>query len=87
MTAGDSRNRRECFLPLAFDPKDLKTGIYTGLQVSHEPGQWAVWAGVVLMAIGLTFVLYVIHVRFWVFPVSTARQLHVVDRRNGKSQP
>jgi len=59
--------------PYTFDAKDLKTGIYTGLQVSHEPGQWAVWAGVVLMAIGLTFVFYVIHVRFWVVPVVDAR--------------
>ncbi len=59
--------------PYTFDAKDLKTGVYTGLQVSHEPGQWAVWAGVVLMAIGLTFVFYVIHVRFWVVPVVDAR--------------
>jgi cytochrome c biogenesis protein len=59
--------------PYTFDPKDLKTGIYTGLQVSHEPGQWAVWAGVVLMAIGLTFVFYVVHMRFWVVPVLDAR--------------
>jgi cytochrome c biogenesis protein ResB len=58
--------------PYAFEPKDLKTGIFTGLQVSHEPGQWAVWAGVVLMAIGLTFVFYVIHIRFWVVPVRDA---------------
>ncbi len=59
--------------PYTFDPKDLKTGIYTGLQVSHEPGQWAVWAGVVLMAIGLTFVFYVVHMRFWVVPVVDAQ--------------
>ncbi len=59
--------------PYSFDPKDLKTGLYTGLQVSHEPGQWAVWAGVVLMAIGLTFVFYVVHMRFWVVPVADAR--------------
>ena len=59
--------------PYIFDPKDLKTGLYTGLQVSHEPGQWAVWAGVVLMAIGLTFVFYVVHMRFWVVPVVDAR--------------
>jgi cytochrome c biogenesis protein len=59
--------------PYTFDPKDLKTGIYTGLQVSHEPGQWAVWAGVVLMAVGLTFVFYVVHMRFWVVPVLDAR--------------
>jgi cytochrome c biogenesis protein len=58
--------------PYIFDPKDLKTGTYTGLQVSHEPGQFAVWAGVVLMAIGLTFVFYVVHMRFWVVPVVDA---------------
>jgi cytochrome c biogenesis protein len=55
--------------PYVFEAKDLKMGFYTGLQVSHEPGQWSVWAGVVLMAIGLTFVFYVVHMRFWVVPV------------------
>jgi cytochrome c biogenesis protein len=59
--------------PYNFEPKDLKTGLFTGLQVSHEPGQWAVWAGVILMAIGLTFVFYVIHMRFWVVSVQNAR--------------
>ena len=59
--------------PYNLEPKDLKTGVFTGLEVSHEPGQWAVWAGVVLMAIGLTFVFYVIHVRYWVVPVQDAR--------------
>jgi len=59
--------------PYTFEPKDLKTGVFTGLQVSHEPGQFAVWAGVVLMAIGLTFVFYVVHMRFWVVPVVDAR--------------
>ncbi len=58
--------------PYNFEPKDLKTGVFTGLEVSHEPGQWAVWAGVVLMAVGLTFVFYVVHVRFWVVPVQDA---------------
>jgi cytochrome c biogenesis protein len=56
--------------PYIFEPKDLKTGVYTGLQVSHEPGQWSVWGGVILMAIGLTFVFYVLHVRIWVVPVT-----------------
>jgi len=58
--------------PYSFQPKDLKTGVFTGLEVSHEPGQWAVWAGVVLMAIGLTFVFYVVHARYWVVPVQDA---------------
>lgn len=59
--------------PYNLEPKALKTGVFTGLEVSHEPGQWAVWAGVVLMAIGLTFVFYVVHVRYWVVPVQDAR--------------
>lgn len=59
--------------PYNFEPKDLKTGLYTGLQVSHEPGQWSVWAGVLLMAVGLTFVFYVVHVRMWVVPVHDAQ--------------
>ncbi len=59
--------------PYVLTPKDLKTGLFTGLQVSHEPGQWSVWAGVILMAIGLTFVFYVVHVRIWVVPVNDAR--------------
>ena len=44
-------------------------GHFTGLQVSHEPGQWGVWSGVVLLGIGLAFVFYVVHMRFWVVPV------------------
>jgi len=59
--------------PYVFEPKDLKTGVYTGLQVSHEPGQWSVWAGVILLAIGLTFVFYIPHVRVWVVPVRDGR--------------
>jgi len=59
--------------PYTFDPKDLKTGQFTGLQVSHEPGQWSVWGGVILMSIGLTFVFYVVHMRFWIVPVPDGR--------------
>jgi len=59
--------------PYIFQPKDLQTEVFTGLQVSHEPGQWSVWAGVVLMAIGLTFVFYVSHVRLWAVPVRDSR--------------
>jgi len=58
--------------PYRFDPKDLKMGYFTGLEVSHEPGQWGVWAGVVLMGIGLTFVFYISHVRIWAVPVQDA---------------
>jgi cytochrome c biogenesis protein len=59
--------------PYQFQPTDLKMGHFTGLQVSHEPGQWGVWSGVVLMGIGLAFVFYVVHMRFWVVPVHDAK--------------
>ena len=59
--------------PYLLEPKDLKLGHFTGLQVSHEPGQWAVWSGVVLLGLGLTFVFYVVHSRFWAVPVRDER--------------
>jgi cytochrome c biogenesis protein len=55
--------------PYKFEAKDLQMAYFTGLQVSHEPGQWAVWAGVVLMGFGLVFVFYVVHQRVWAVPV------------------
>jgi cytochrome c biogenesis protein len=59
--------------PYRFEAQDLKMGYYTGLQVSHEPGQWAVWAGVILMGVGLAFVFYLVHMRFWVVPARDNR--------------
>ena len=55
--------------PYSFQGKDLKMAYFTGLEVSHEPGQWWVWAGVVVMGIGLFFVFYVVHMRIWAVPV------------------
>jgi cytochrome c biogenesis protein len=59
--------------PYAFEGKDVQMAYFTGLEVSHEPGQWSVWAGVVLMGIGLTVVFYLVHTRIWVMPVRDAR--------------
>ena len=59
--------------PYQFEAQDLKLGYFTGLQVSHEPGQGAVWSGVILMGIGLTLVFHVAHTRFWAVPVRDAR--------------
>ncbi len=59
--------------PYAFQLRDLEMGYFTGVQVSHEPGQWAVWAGVVLMGLGLAAAFYFIHVRVWAVPVSDDR--------------
>lgn len=58
--------------PYQFAALDLKQGYFTGLEVSHEPGQWAVWTGVVFMGIGLGCVFYIAHTRFWVVPVREA---------------
>lgn len=44
---------------------------YTGLQVSHEPGQWSIWAGCLLMFAGLGVAFYMAHIRFWIMPVRT----------------
>ena len=59
--------------PYNFEARNLKMGYFTGLQVSHEPGQWAVWAGVLLMGLGLAVVFYVVHTRYWAMTLQTAR--------------
>jgi cytochrome c biogenesis protein len=38
---------------------------FTGLQVSHEPGQWAVWSGCLMMGVGLLMAFWVLHQRYW----------------------
>jgi cytochrome c biogenesis protein len=59
--------------PYAMQLAGLKLQNFTGLQVSHEPGQWAVWTGCLLMAIGLVVSLYVVHMRFWVVTVADGK--------------
>ncbi len=44
---------------------DMRLANFTGLQVSHEPGQWGVWAGCLLMALGLIMAFYMVHQRYW----------------------
>lgn len=57
-----------------FTLTDLKMAFFTGLEVSHEPGQWSVWGGVLLMAFGLGVAFYMVHMRFWVTTAFDARQ-------------
>jgi cytochrome c biogenesis protein len=59
--------------PYRFEGKDIQMAYFTGLEVSHEPGQWGVWAGVIVMGFGLALVFYLVHTRFWVVPVRDAR--------------
>jgi cytochrome c biogenesis protein len=48
-----------------FAAVDMKALEFTGLEVAFQPGQWFVWGGVVLMAIGLSIVFYLSHTRIW----------------------
>jgi cytochrome c biogenesis protein len=59
--------------PYQFENPRLEMAHFTGLQVSHEPGQWAVWGGVILMGLGLAVVFYLVHIRLWAVPVRDAR--------------
>jgi cytochrome c biogenesis protein len=51
--------------PYEFSIKSGTFTKYTGLEVSHHPGQFGVWIGVVLMAFGLVIAFYTQHVRIW----------------------
>ena len=51
--------------PYEFAIKSAAWAKYTGLEVSHHPGQMGVWIGVVLMALGLMIAFYTHHVRIW----------------------
>ncbi len=55
-----------------FEYRDMQMGYFTGLEVSHEPGQWLVWAGCVLMGVGLFVAFYMVHMRLWVVAVPNA---------------
>ena len=56
-----------------FAVASLVPQFYTGLEVSYEPGQWGVWAGVILMGFALALVFYFVHIRFWAVPVDDGR--------------
>ncbi len=66
----EGKSGQEGTSPYEFDYKDLKPGYYTGLEVSYEPGQWGVWAGSLLMAIGLGMVFYLAHTRIWAMVIN-----------------
>jgi cytochrome c biogenesis protein len=51
--------------PYEFAIKSATWAKYTGLEVSHQPGQFGVWIGVVLMAFGLVVAFYTQHMRVW----------------------
>jgi cytochrome c biogenesis protein len=56
-----------------FEYRDMQMANYTGLEVSHEPGQWLVWGGVLLMGAGLFVAFYLVHMRIWIAVVTDMR--------------
>jgi cytochrome c biogenesis protein len=59
--------------PYDFHYRDLSMGYFSGLQVSYEPGQWLVWAGAILMGMGLFMAFYFVHLRLWTVAVEDDR--------------
>jgi len=56
--------------PYALAIAGAKMANYTGLAVSHEPGQWAVWTGCITMGFGMILAFYTYHTRWWAQVVS-----------------
>jgi cytochrome c biogenesis protein len=56
-----------------FAYRDMQMGYFTGLSVSHQPGQWGVWVGVLLMSLGLGVAFYMVHMRLWVAAIPNAQ--------------
>ncbi len=53
--------------------RDIAWVPVTGLEVSHEPGQWLVWAGCLLMGLGLGVAFYMVHMRIWIAAIPDAK--------------
>ncbi|HEY4933872.1 MAG TPA: cytochrome c biogenesis protein ResB [Terriglobales bacterium] len=53
--------------------KDIDFSPVTGLEISYEPGQWFVWAGCLLMGVGLFVAFYMVHMRIWAVEVRDAQ--------------
>jgi cytochrome c biogenesis protein len=62
-------------LPVKLGLVDFEPLYYTGLQASINPGSPFIWAGFLIMTVGLMLVFYLNHQRVWV----------CVVRQNGKS--
>ena len=56
----------------SFAFRRMEMGYFTGLEVSHEPGQWLVWTGCLLMGAGLFVAFYMVHMRLWIAAVPDA---------------
>jgi cytochrome c biogenesis protein len=51
---------------LVLQYKGSQKKMYTGLQVAKDPGVWVVWAGCLLMVVGIYAAFFMSHRRIWV---------------------
>jgi len=52
-------------LPYRFLVTEVREGFYTGLQVAKEPGILFVWAGSILMVVGIAVTFFMSHRKIW----------------------
>ncbi len=52
-------------LPYRFFVDSVEEGYYTGLQVAKEPGIFFVWAGSILMVLGIAVTFFMSHRKIW----------------------
>jgi cytochrome c biogenesis protein len=51
---------------LTFTYEGSNAKMYTGLQVTKDPGVWVVWSGCLLMVVGLFIAFFMSHKRVWI---------------------
>ena len=61
-----------------FEFRDVQMGYFTGLEVSRKPGQWLVWAGVLVMVAGLGVAFYMVHMRLWIVALPDKKGKYVL---------
>ena len=49
---------------------NMRPQLYTGLHVSRKPGSRLIWAGLILMTLGLVLSFYIFHRRLWLLVVT-----------------
>ncbi len=49
-----------------FAVADVRPVLYTGLQVSKDPGTWVVWFGSIVLILGLIIAFFIPHRRVWI---------------------
>lgn len=59
----DFGNARD--LPLRFIIHNVEEGYYSGLQIAKEPGIFFVWAGSILMVLGIAVTFFMSHKKLW----------------------